>query len=246
MPVMTLVEGEKFKFCKNIRSAETLLFANGEEAIIVGLDEKSISVQKSNGKIFTVSMQDINAEEDDWTEKTKSNRSYIQIPGYMAYAITPYKLQGSTLGSGENLVVHPYKEDKTNHLPPEKRKAEPIEQAGAMYVAASRVKSLDQLHFYLDNCDHHMFLQSFKADEEALEFLREGRRALYLYNSTVFVHLVAMNGTVGTLRVTHLEKPSNNCTEEITFDSETVTPEDFKYAKAAKALAEVWFSDYLG
>ena len=140
-PLIRLKHGARVMFTKNGPN-----YTNGQFGTIIYLNESRVTVRpdmpSSDGKIhnITVGMEkwEINeyfvkeSNKDGYITKTFEQRNigyFEQIPLKLAYAITIHKSQGQTY-TAVNLNPHSF-------------------SAGMLYVALSRVKSIDGL--YLDN-----------------------------------------------------------------------------------------------
>lgn len=136
-PVITLKKGARVIFMKNGPN-----YANGQFGTVVFLNQSRVTVRlDATGKNVTVGKEkwDLSEyviketkDEDGYTRKSFDKISigyFSQIPLRLGYAITIHKSQGQTY-TAVNLDPHSF-------------------TSGMLYVALSRVKSIDGL--YLDN-----------------------------------------------------------------------------------------------
>jgi ATP-dependent DNA helicase PIF1 len=112
---------------------------NGTRGVIISMDERSVTIQKTDGIYYTVSMYRMMEDENEkvWVEF---------MPLRLAFALTIHKSQGMTLDAieidlGENIFEY-----------------------GQAYTAISRAKTLDSIrivHFNPKAIKTHLLVRQF-------------------------------------------------------------------------------------
>ncbi len=143
--------GANVLFCTNKLGS----YFNGQRGVVVGINEDTIDVEKSNGRIVHVerheySLSEIISLNDEPTEVVLA--TIKQFPLRLAYAITIHKSQGMSI---EKLACN----------------IDNIFEKSQFYVALSRATDPDNLYLYYsrDDFDEHI-KRCVKVDEDVVRF----------------------------------------------------------------------------
>lgn len=151
--------GVKVLFCTN----KWEKYYNGEQGILVAINDDSLVVRKSNDKLVEVQMHEFKLVEMAFAEdkvEEKILASIKQYPIKLAYALTIHKSQGMSI---DNLICN----------------LDNIFESGQLYVALSRAKEPRTLclRYFGTNFEEHIKRHS-KTNERVLQFYEKAEKIL--------------------------------------------------------------------